>query len=455
MKQQLLQLDKEDEKKIFDSKKLKIALLGNPNSGKSSLFNHLTGLKQKIGNFPGVTVDKKSGFFKYEKTEAEVIDLPGTYSIYPRSLDERIVFEVLSNPNSADYPDLAIVVVDVSNIRRNLLLFTQIRDLGIPVILAFNMVDLAEKEGLQFDVSKFARFFEVPVVTINARTGKGIHDLKASVKLALQQKYKPAYDVTELAPELIAEIKETFKINSDYRAWLLAQQAEYSSHLTLKDKEIVASIRHKYNFDDKDFQARETIKRYEVINQLVWQSIVEKKAPKKDSVTRKIDKVVTHKYWGYLIFMGILFLMFQAIFAWATVPMDLIDLTFSNLAAWLESALPAGPLTSLLTEGVIPGIAGILIFIPQIALLFTFISLLEESGYMSRVVFLMDKVMRKFGLSGKSVVPLISGVACAIPAIMATRSIENWKDRIITIFVTPLMSCSARIPVYTILIAMV
>ena len=455
MKQQLLPLDKEDEKKIFQSKKLKIALLGNPNSGKSSLFNHLTGLKQKIGNFPGVTVDKKSGFFRHDNQEAEVIDLPGTYSIYPRSLDERIVFDVLSNPNAADYPDLAIVVVDVSNIRRNLLLFTQIRDLGIPVVLAFNMVDLAEKDGVQFDVSKFARFFEVPVVAINARTGKGINDLKATVNMALQQNFKAAYDVTELAPEMIAEIKETFQIKSNYRAWLLAQQAEYSSHITNKDKETIDSIRLKYNYNDKDFQAKETIKRYEVINQLVWQSIVEKKAPKKDSTTRKIDKIVTHKYWGYFIFVGILFLIFQAIFAWASVPMDLIDLTFSNLAAWLEGVMPAGPLTSLITEGIIPGVAGILIFIPQIALLFTFISILEESGYMSRVVFLMDKIMRKFGLSGKSVVPLISGVACAIPAIMATRNIENWKDRMITIFVTPLMSCSARIPVYTILIALV
>ncbi len=455
MKQQLLPLDKEDERKIFDTKKLKIALLGNPNSGKSSLFNHLTGLNQSIGNFPGVTVDKKSGYFKYENTKAEVIDLPGTYSIYPRSLDERIVFDVLSNPEGDDYPDLAIVVVDVSNIRRNLLLFTQIRDLGIPVILAFNMVDLAQKVGLQFDIGKFARFFEVPVVAINARTGKGINDLKASINLALKQKFKVAYDVADLAPQIINEIKETFKIKNNYRAWLLAQQAEYSNHVADQDKRTIASIRQKYNFDDKDYQAKETIKRYKVINDLVWQSIVEKKAPPKDSITRKIDKIVTHKYWGYLIFVGILFLIFQAIFAWAAVPMDLIDLTFSNLAAWLEGVLPAGPLSSLVTEGIIPGMAGILIFIPQIALLFTFISLLEESGYMSRVVFLMDKIMRKFGLSGKSVVPLISGVACAIPAIMATRNIENWKDRIITIFVTPLMSCSARIPVYTILIALV
>ena len=455
MKQQLLPLDKKDDNKIFDTQKLKIALLGNPNSGKSSLFNHLTGLKQKIGNFPGVTVDKRSGYFKYENTQAEVIDLPGTYSIYPRSLDERIVFDVLSNPESNEYPDLAIVVVDVSNIRRNLLLFTQIRDLGIPVILAFNMVDLAQKDGVQFDIGKFARFFEVPVVAINARTGKGLNDLKASINLALQQKLKVSYDITELAPAIIDEIKETFNIKNTYRAWLLAQQAEYSSHISDHDKSTIASIRQKYNYNNKDYQAKETIKRYEVINDLVWRSIVEKKAPTKDSITRKIDKLVTHKYWGYLIFVGVLFLIFQAIFAWAAVPMDLIDLTFSNLAAWLEGILPAGPLSSLVTEGIIPGIAGILIFIPQIALLFTFISLLEESGYMSRVVFLMDKIMRKFGLSGKSVVPLISGVACAIPAIMATRNIENWKDRIITIFVTPLMSCSARIPVYTILIALV
>ena len=458
MKQQVLSLN--DQKENIQSKAIiknpKIALLGNPNSGKSSLFNHLTGLSQKIGNFPGVTVDKKSGFFKLKEGKvAEVIDLPGTYSIYPRSLDERIVFDIFSDPKSKDCPDVAVVIVDVSNLRRNMLLFTQIKDLGIPVVLVLNMMDIASKGGIRINKQKIEERFNVPVVITNARKGEGIEELKDAVIKALSQEFSPVFDVGSLSPDLINELKGIFKFNNNYRAYQLAQQYEYNTHLNKQEKVLIHELKEKYGFKDKNLQGSETIKRYEIINQIISEAVEEEKEKFQDKITEKIDRFVTHKYWGYLIFLTLLFFIFQAIFAWATVPMDFIDFTFSGFSAFLQENLPRNALTDLLTEGVIPGIAGILIFVPQIAILFAFISLLEESGYMSRVVFLMDRIMRPFGLSGKSVVPLISGVACAIPAIMATRNIENWKDRIITIFVTPLMSCSARLPVYAILIALV
>jgi ferrous iron transport protein B len=434
----------------------KIALLGNPNSGKSSLFNHLTGLNQKIGNFPGVTVDKKTGSSKINDfMTAEIIDLPGTYSLYPKSLDEQIVFDFLNNPKDALYPDLLLVIVDVSNLKRNLLLFTQIRDLGFPIILALNMLDVAEKSGLKIDIDELKKDLNVPVVSINARTGKGMDVLKAVIACPIHNAPQSYLDSYAYAPDVITGIKTGLKINNDYRALQLAHQYKNVASLNSEQKGFIEGLNKKYNFESHPLQFKETIKRYELINDVILRTVVDSKASEKDKLSNRIDKVLTHKIFGYLIFFSILFIMFQAIFAWAAVPMDLIDSGVARLNNFLQFHLPKGPLTDLLTEGLIAGLGGILIFIPQIAILFTFISILEESGYMSRVMFMMDKIMRKFGLNGRSVVPLISGVACAVPAIMSTRNIDSWKDRLITIFVTPLMSCSARIPVYTILIALV
>jgi ferrous iron transport protein B len=460
MKRQLLHWNKETGQIPTIQKTLRVVLVGNPNSGKSSLFNHLTGLNQKIGNFPGVTVDKKSGFCKIiDGLSAEIIDLPGTYSIYPRSLDERVVFDIFSGPDSKDYPDLAVVTVDLSNLKRNLLLFTQVKDLGIPVVLALNMADVAEKAGLKINLDTLKEEFNSPVVVINAREGTGLKDLKEAIAdisaTTPSVGLKPFYDVYHLVPEVIDAVKAKFPKVNDYQAYQLAQQYLYNSHLSRKDKEFINNIRQNYGFDDKKLQSKETIHRYHLITEAVAKATEKEIAPIRDQFTHKVDKILTHKYWGYVLFLGIMFFVFQAIFAWALVPMEFIDYMFSELSAFLSITLPNGPLNDLLTQGVIPGVGGIMIFIPQIAILFVFISILEESGYMSRVVFLMDKIMRKVGLTGKSVVPLISGVACAIPAIMSTRGIDNWKDRIITILVTPLMSCSARIPVYTILIALV
>lgn len=435
---------------------LKVALVGNPNAGKTSLFNQLTGLNQKVGNFPGVTMDKISGRVKLDsKTSADVIDLPGTYSIYPRSMDERVVFDILSNHEADDFPDVIVVIVDASNMERNMLLFTEIQDLGIPTILALNMLDSAQKSNITIDLKKLEQEFSTVVVPINARTGNGIDELKQKMMEDIKVPQTEFFEASSLSPEIIPVIKTQFNLSNDYLAYQYAQQTYSRVFLDNDDMKFIADAKVKYNFCDRQFQTRETVERYKLIREKLKN--VSQKSGETSFETRsnRIDKILTHRVYGYLIFFVILFLLFQSIFKWAEPFMDMIDFGFAKLSLWTKQYLPEGLLTNLIAEGVIPGLGGVVIFIPQIALLFCFISILEESGYMSRVVFLMDKIMRKFGLNGKSVVPLISGVACAIPAIMATRNIESWKDRIITIFVTPFMSCSARLPVYAILIALI
>ena len=438
---------------------LKVALVGNPNSGKSSLFNLLTGLNQKVGNFPGVTVDKRSGTCRiHQHLTAEIIDLPGTYSIYPRSLDEQVVFEVLDHEKGKDHPDVVVVVVDTTNLERSLLLFTQIKDLGLPVILVLNMSDVARQRGIQVDVWALRKAFsDTPIVAMNARSGEGLDQLKAALQEPVHPGLGVFFNVKEVvAPDIIETIKAQCNIDNDYRAYQLLHQDVQAHYLPPDVAQFITNLKSHNGFDVQAARAAETTGRYRQIQQIL-QSSVKKALPsaKSSEFTQKLDRIFTHRIFGYLIFFGLLFLIFQAIFAWATVPMDLIDYGFTEISVFIKDNLPAGVLTNLLAEGIVPGIGGVVIFIPQIAILFAFIAILEETGYMARVVFLMDKVMRKFGLNGRSVVPLISGVACAIPAIMATRSIENWKDRLITIFVTPLMSCSARLPVYTILIGLV
>jgi ferrous iron transport protein B len=433
----------------------KIALLGNPNSGKSSLFNQLTGLNQKVGNFPGVTVEKRSGACQLGNGDKlDVIDLPGTYSLYPRSLDERMVFTCLTNKNHDDYPDLAIVIIDASNIKRNLLLFTQVADLGIPVLLVLNMLDVATNRGQRVSPTSIAKLFDVPVISLNARTGQGVNLLKKAIGTRQFGHPKSIFAASAFEQKLEHEIKEKFSITSGYEAHLLLIQHEIFPGLSTEDRLFVKDLVDRNKFNPELSQSKEILARYKLIDKVIAESVVYNLHENKN-LTERLDKVFTHKIFGYLTFFAILFVIFQAIFTWAQGPMDFIDMSFSNLSIWLKANLPAGVLTDLLTEGVISGIGGVVIFIPQIAILFGFIAVLEETGYMSRVVFLMDKIMRPFGLNGKSIVPLISGWACAIPAIMATRTIDNWKERLITIFVTPFMSCSARLPVYTILIALV
>ena len=441
----------------------KIALVGNPNSGKSSLFNQLTGLRQKTGNFPGVTVDKRSGSCDLgSNTESEIIDFPGIYSVYPKSLDEQVVMDVLANAAHESYPDVVVVVVDSANLQRNLLLFTEIIDLNIPVVLALNMLDVAAGMNIEINAVKLAMHLNVPVVRINARVGGGIDLLKAAILAqkqnavgATQSSQSAFFDPTLLIPAFIADVKTKFGLSNDYLALQYIHQHNNFTFLNPTQRQQIDAMAVQHQFDSIDFQAKEIIGRYVKIRQFITDSVKQKTVVHQPLWTKRLDSVLLHPFWGYVGFMAILLLMFQAVFAWAQAPMDLIDGGIAWLSGWLKDTLPPGNLTELLTDGILAGIGGVLVFIPQIAFLFLLISILEESGYMSRVMVLMDKIMRRFGLNGKSVVPLISGVACAVPAIMAARSISNRKDRLITILVTPLMSCSARLPIFTILIALV
>ncbi|GAB5522598.1 MAG: ferrous iron transport protein B [Roseivirga sp.] len=440
---------------MADKKGMRVALIGNPNSGKTTLFNLLTGLKQKTGNFPGVTVDKKSGTCKLSAgVSVEIVDLPGTYSIYPKTLDEQIVQEVLLDTSHPQHPDKVIVVADASNLKRNLLLFTQIRDLGLPVILALNMIDIADKRKLKIDLRALGIDLGVKIITTNSHSGAGVDTLKEAIGQNQVKSKKPFYEVESLASETIHEISSRFDLKHNYRAFQIAQQSQHLKFLSKEEKESVQSIKQKNGFDHNHTQSEETIGRYKLISEIIDRN-VSSPTVGVASLTQKIDRIATHKVLGYAIFFGLLMLIFQSIFAWSEWPTGLIENSFASINGWLKGALPEGVLNDLVTDGIMAGLAGVLVFIPQIAILFAFISLLEESGYMSRAVFLMDRLMRAVGLNGKSVVPLISGMACAIPAIMATRSIDSWKDRLITIFVTPFMSCSARLPVYTILIGLV
>nr|WP_317131609.1 ferrous iron transport protein B [Mucilaginibacter ginsenosidivorans] len=387
---------------------------------------------------------------------AQIIDLPGTYSLYPKSRDESIVFSVLADRSNALRPDLVVVILDASNLKRNLLLYTQVADLKIPVIVALNMMDLAKKSDISIDVDAFAQKLGVPVVPISARKIEGIDKLKQAIafanKIALQE---DTIDVEALAPQLIAQIGKEIEVENPYFALQLAHQHETLTFLTPSQSDRIEELEHEFSFHSQKAQASETIARYNFINDLLYDTVTKKETAHDQTISNKIDKILTHKTFGFIIFFAILLFIFQSIFAWSAYPMQLIADFFVWLQSSLHSLLPSGPATSLIVDGVLGGLSGVMVFIPQIAILFGFISILEDTGYMSRVTFMMDRIMRKVGLNGKSVVPLIGGFACAVPSIMSTRNIENWKDRMITIMVTPLVTCSARLPVYTLLIALV
>ncbi|MAN28275.1 MULTISPECIES: ferrous iron transport protein B [Mesonia] len=436
-------------------KQINVALIGNPNTGKTSVFNHLTGLNQQVGNYPGITVEKKEGICKLPRgLKAHILDLPGTYSLNASSLDENIVIELLLNKNDKDYPDVAVVVSDVENLKRNLLLFTQIKDLGIPTILVINMADRMERKGISLDVELMEKRLKTKIALVSARKKTGIEELKELIINYRQISSEPCVNASTIAPDYFDRLRKAFPNQSLYKLWLVITQDVNFGNLNRKTLEQTSDFQTKEKSELKRLQQKETIVRYQFINGVLKETFKKDITTAKDLRSR-LDRVLTHQVWGYFIFFGILLLIFQAIYDWSSYPMDLIDTTFAFLGEWTKEVLPAGVFTNLISEGIIPGLGGIVIFIPQIAFLFLFISLLEESGYMSRVVFLMDRVMRRFGLSGKSVVPLVSGTACAIPAVMATRNIEDWKERLITILVVPFTTCSARLPVYLIIIALV
>ena len=437
------------------SKQINVALIGNPNTGKTSVFNALTGLNQKVGNYPGITVDKKQGICKLSRgVKAHILDLPGTYSLNASSLDENVVIELLLNKNDKDYPDVAVIVSDVENLKRNLLLFTQIKDLKIPTLLVINMSDVMKRKGISLDVDVLEEKLNTKIALVSTRKGTGIQELKKIIEQYKTLPKKQCLDASTIEPAYFERLQKAFPNQDIYKLWLVITQDANFGKVSRQELD-VSKFKTKSTSELKRLQQKEAIKRYQFINNVLkeGQNIDRSKAR---DLRSKLDRVLIHKVWGYIIFFIILLTIFQAIYDWATFPMDLIDTTFAGLAEWVKSSYPnGGKVTDLVAEGIVSGVGGIVIFIPQIAFLFLFISILEESGYMSRVVFLMDRIMRRFGLSGKSLVPLISGTACAIPAVMATRNIENWKERLITILVTPFTTCSARLPVYLIIIALV
>lgn len=384
---------------------MKIALLGNPNTGKSSVFNMLTGMRQQVGNFPGVTVEKRSGTIQTKVNKHQIIDFPGTYSIFAKSLDEQVVLDVLKDPRHTDYPDAILYIADAANLERNLLFFSQLYDLGFPCILVLNMWDRAQQKGLQINEALLQENFPAAtIVTANARVAIGKSRILDAIDELAQGSSKPFHN------------------------------GHFAVDLGPKE------------------QQKNTEERLQKIRTL---GVVQQSKPQAPTYSTRLDRILTHPVYGYMLFAALLLLIFQFIFSFASIPMDYIDAQFVRLSNWSAQMLPSGLLSKLLTQGLIPGIGGVLVFVPQIAILFFFIALLEESGYLSRVVFIMDRLMRPFGLNGKSVVPLLSSVACAIPGIMSARTISDWKERLITILVAPFMSCSARIPVYTLLINLV
>jgi ferrous iron transport protein B len=440
--------------------KINIALVGNPNSGKTSLFNSLTGLNQKVGNFPGVTVDKKIGFCAIgSNLDAAIIDLPGTYSLYPKRADEWVAYKVLLNEDEEVKPDMVLLVADASNLKRNLLFCSQIIDLKIPVVVALTMTDLANQKGTQIDIPGLARELGVAIISINPRKNKGIDALKKAIEFAQEnianlQHTKDFIEANLLAPIPILAIKNYYPTISNYHAlhYLINHQ---NFLLPPNVQQKIYQIEKDNQFNATKCQAEEIMQRYARIKHIMQQTVVETDPLQKALLNEKIDDVLLHRVWGYVILLGVLFILFQSIFWIAQYPMDGIEWMFAKLGGWLTHHLPQQWWSDLLINGVVAGLSGILVFIPQIMILFGLITILEDTGYMARISFLTDKLMRKVGLNGKSVMPMISGLACAVPAIMSARNIENKKERLLTIMITPLMSCSARLPVYTILIALV
>ncbi|MDO7575997.1 MAG: ferrous iron transport protein B, partial [Flavobacteriaceae bacterium] len=401
---------------------LNVALLGNPNTGKTSVFNRLTGLTQKVGNYPGITVEKKEGVCKLNRTtKAHLLDLPGTYSLNASSMDESVVIELLLNKNSKDFPDVAVVVTDVENLKRNLLLFTQVKDLEIPTLLVINMSDQMKRKGISLDIEALEKQLDTKIALISTRENEGVEELKTLILNYRQLSTQHSISLTSIDEEYFKNLEKAFPNQSLYKLWLVITQDVNFAKIDRKRVSDATNFKTQSESYLKRLQQKETVKRYQFINSVLKTTLVIDRASATDLRSR-LDRVLIHKFWGYVIFFVILMTIFQSIFDWSSIPQDFIDTTFATLSELVKTKLPQGVFTSLLAEGIIPGLGGIVIFIPQIAFLFLFISVLEETGYMSRVVFLMDRGLRRIGLSGKSVIPLISGTACAIPAVMATRN---------------------------------
>lgn len=416
-------------------------------------------MNQRVGNFPGVTVDKKTGSTPIsDAITGNIIDLPGTYSLYPKRLDEWVSYRVLLNQDKEIKADVFVIVVDASNLKRNLLFCSQIIDLKKPVVVVLTMVDLAKKKGIQINIPELERELGVPVVSVNPRKGKGITQLKKTIEQTASNLYKvPARDFIEnkeLAAAPIEELKSVIYGASDYSAihYLINHEEFDLDHVT---QDTIENIERKHSFNHTKTQATEILQRYGRIKHIMNVAVIEPDPLEQKIFTDKLDNVLLHRRWGYLILLAVLFILFQSVFWLAQYPMTWIEMLFSSVSTWLSQSLAASWWSDLLINGFVAGLSGIMVFVPQIMILFGLITLIEDSGYMARISFLTDRLMRTVGLNGKSVMPLISGFACAVPAIMSARNIENRKERLLTILITPLMSCSARLPVYTILIGLV
>lgn len=394
-------------------------------------------------------MDKKTGYCRLdENMAAKITDLPGTYSLYPKSADELVTYDLLRNE---DAPDLILFIADASNLKRNLLLFTQVADLGVPVILALNMVDIAERKGIFYDIEVLSEKLGVSVIPINARNRIGIDLLRSVLADKNRHTHQTYFDLHGTSQDLLNEVTALTHKKTPYSA---LQYAINAGILLPQESAGISALFKKHGFESKAFQEKEILERYHLIDRAVRESRRQKNTPTVRSFTHLADKILTHRVGGILIFLATLFLVFQAIFSWSSYPMDWVEQGFAWISALVENVLPPGILSNLIVNGVLAGLSGVMVFLPQIIILFAFIAILEDVGYMARVGFMMDRIMRPFGMNGKSIVPLISGMACAVPSIMASRSIENKRERLVTILVTPLMSCSARLPVYTLLIAL-
>lgn len=441
------------------SRPFRLALIGNPNSGKSSVFNRLTGLQQKVGNFPGVTVDKKLGSYQLPSGEKiSLIDFPGAYSFYPTAQDEKIVVQTLANPLDENYPDAILYVADFTRLEKHLLLFTQIRDLGLPAILGLNMADMAEERGRQVDTALLSQKIGAPVVVLSSHSGEGFQQLESYIHQVINEtsvnSSSSFYRPSNIEKQVAEALEDSFPANTTYQNILLAHHYQWLPYLSTAQRQLIAEVVKQYDFKTLRHQVQETMARFDQFEP-VAKATIKETATDTPGFTEKVDRILTHKVFGPLIFLLLMFFVFQAIYAWAGYPMDGIEWIFGQLNEVVKAALPAGWVTDLLTDGILAGLGGVVIFIPQIAILFFLINLLEEVGYMARAAYMFDALMHFFGLNGRSLVALISSGACAIPAIMSTRTIANWKERLITILVAPFISCSARLPVYVVLIGFV
>lgn len=434
-----------------DTQKKQVLLVGNPNVGKSTVFNALSNKKQKTGNYAGVTVASHSGTYTYQNEEVEIIDLPGSYSIYPSSEDEAIFSKFLIDEQK-NYAGV-IYILEALSLKRGLLLFQQIQDLGIPMILVVNQIDQAERRGITIDIQKFSEALGIKIIQTNAKEQIGIDDIKEAVfHNEFVKTDRISFETPNEHKDFIQKLASHKGFDNEYKAWMSLSLGTDLGRI----ESIVGLIEEpdSKSMVPKRLQVQETVRRYQHVDKILA-DVITKKPQFKELLTEKLDKVLVHKFWGYVVFLMILLVIFQSVFFLAEYPMNWIESFFSGLAAFTSEYLPEGPVNSLISNGIVPGIGGIVVFAPQIGILLYFLYLLEDSGYMARVVFLMDRLLRPFGLNGKSIVPLVSGTACAIPAVISTRNIENLKERLLTILVTPFMTCSARLPVYSIIIGLI